>query len=127
MDKSKIRDFQIKRQKSFDERYRSTSRILHKYPGRIPIYIEAASQAVDDLDKHKYLVPRDLSMGQFIFMVRKRLTLNPNMAIFVFVVNEANPQGILANTSTMIGELYNDYAETDGLLYMVYNIENTYG
>jgi GABA(A) receptor-associated protein len=126
---SKAFEFQIKREKSFEERYHTTVRILQRYPGRVPIYIEKAKGAsgVVDLEKNKYLVPREFTMGQFLFTVRKRLSLKPSEAIFVFVVNGANPQGILANTSTFLSELYNNYADEDGMLYMVYNIENTYG
>ena len=28
---------------------------------------------LDDIDKCKYLVPKDMTMGQFLFVIRKRI------------------------------------------------------
>ena len=35
----------------------------------------------------RYLVPADLSVGQFVYVVRKRIKLGAEKAIFVFVKN----------------------------------------
>lgn len=33
----------------------------------------------------RYLVPKDLTVGQFVYVVRKRIKLSAEKAIFVFV------------------------------------------
>lgn len=38
-----------------------------------------------DIDKKKYLVPSDLTCGQFVYVIRKRLKLPAEKAIFLFV------------------------------------------
>jgi GABA(A) receptor-associated protein len=42
----------------------------------------------------RYLVPADLTVGQFIYVVRKRIKLSPEKAIFVFVKDTLPPTGI---------------------------------
>ncbi|VAI16406.1 unnamed protein product [Triticum turgidum subsp. durum] len=39
------------------------------------------------MEKRKYLVPCDMPVGQFIFILRSRLHLSPGTALFVFVRN----------------------------------------
>lgn len=41
----------------------------------------------------RYLVPADLSVGQFVYVVRKRIKLEAEKAIFVFVKNTLPPTG----------------------------------
>jgi hypothetical protein len=70
------------------ERIRDTQSVLQKYPDRIPIICEKSSIASYDLpeiDKKKYLVPNDLTIGQFVYIIRKRLQLLPQKAIFIFI------------------------------------------
>lgn len=41
----------------------------------------------------RYLVPADLTVGQFVYVVRKRIKLSAEKAIFVFVKNSLPPTG----------------------------------
>lgn len=43
----------------------------------------------------RYLVPRDMSVGQFIHVLSNRLHVAPGRAIFVFVKNTLPPTGII--------------------------------
>jgi GABA(A) receptor-associated protein len=45
----------------------------------------------------RYLVPADLSVGQFVYVVRKRIKLSAEKAIFVFIDNTLPPTGKLSN------------------------------
>ena len=43
--------------------------ILKKYPDRVPVYVTKKTGAdVEDIAKHKYLVPKDMTMGNFIYV-----------------------------------------------------------
>lgn len=100
-----------------------TESILTRYPDRVPVRIDRSeSSNVPDLDKNKYLVPRDMTLGQFVYVIRKRINLNETQAIFVFVNNS-----ILPPTSSMMGQLYDEHKNDDKLLYIVYSGENTFG
>lgn len=100
-------------------------RVLAKYPDRIPVIIHRSSSSgadVPQIDKHKFLVPADLSMGQFQYVIRKRLTLSPEKALFLFVNNAIVPTG------SLISVVYDECRDTDTLfLYITYAMENTFG
>jgi GABA(A) receptor-associated protein len=52
----------------------------------VPVICERAAHAdIMMIDKKKYLVPTDLTVGQFVYIIRKRMKLSPEKAIFVFV------------------------------------------
>ncbi|KAG8385746.1 hypothetical protein BUALT_Bualt03G0077400 [Buddleja alternifolia] len=105
-----------------ERRQAESSRIREKYPDRIPVIVEKAERsAVPDIDKKKYLVPADLTVGQFVYVVRKRIKLSAEKAIFVFVKNMLPP------TASMMSAIYEEYKDEDGFLYMTYSGENTFG
>ena len=41
----------------------------------------------------RYLVPSDLTVGQFVYVIRKRIKVSPEKAIFMFVKNVLPPTG----------------------------------
>ena len=43
----------------------------------------------------RYLVPSDLTVGQFVYVIRKRIKLSPERAIFIFIDNKLPPSGTL--------------------------------
>jgi len=84
--------------------------------------VEKAPKArIGDLDKKKYLVPSDLTVGQFYFLIRKRISLRPEDALFFFVNNVIPP------TSATMGSLYQEHHEEDFFLYIAYSDESVYG
>ena len=105
-----------------ERRQIESSRIREKYPDRIPVIVERAERSdVPNIDKKKYLVPADLTVGQFVYVVRKRIKLSAEKAIFVFVKNTLPP------TAAMMSAIYDEYKVEDGCLYMTYSGENTFG
>ncbi|KAL9298962.1 putative autophagy protein Atg8 ubiquitin [Arabidopsis thaliana] len=107
---------------SLKKRQAEAARIREKYPDRIPVIVERAEKSdVPDIDKKKYLVPADLTVGQFVYVVRKRIKLSPEKAIFIFVKN------ILPPTAAIMSAIYEEHKDEDGFLYMSYSGENTFG
>lgn len=133
--KSKI---PFKSEYPFSVRKNECDRICQKYIDRIPVIVEkhgldstsssdfsnktSKNNEVPALDKRKYLVPQSLTIGQFVYIIRNRIELPPDRAIFVFVNN-----GILPNTSSLMSQLYLEYKDPDGFLYISYAGENTFG
>jgi len=66
------------------------------------------------IDKKKYLVPSDLTVGQFCYVIRKRIKLAPEKAIFIFV-NE-----VLPPTAALMSSIYEEHKDEDGFLYITY-------
>ena len=107
---------------TLEERIAESSRVVIKHPDRVPIIVEAKPNSnLNDLDKHKYLVPKEMTVGQFLYVIRKRLKLKPQQAIFVFVDNKMPP------TSELITTLYERSKNEDGFMYILYSGENTFG
>ncbi len=107
----------------FERRRAEAQNIMSKYPDRIPIIVQMGRGAKDvpPLDKNKFLAPKNMSMGQFIYVVRRRINLPAEKALFLFVAD------ILPTTATTMLELYGTYAEPDGFLYVYYTSESTFG
>ncbi|BBG99993.1 Ubiquitin-like superfamily protein, partial [Prunus dulcis] len=72
----------FKMEHPLERRQAEAARIREKYPDRIPVVVERAEKSdVPEIDKKKYLVPADLTVGQFVYVVRKRIKLGPEKAI----------------------------------------------
>lgn len=113
----------FKARSTFEERSLESLRIRERFPGRIPIIVERSGRSTDIplIDKNKFLAPGDLNVSQFIHVVRRRMQLSSEVALFIFVGNT------LPTTGTLLRELYATYGEPDGFLYMLYSGENTFG
>lgn len=117
------RSFDFKKNNSFEKRIAESKRIKNRYPNRIPIIVSKDNRCkvVDDIDKHKYLVPTDLTIGQFMFVIRKRINLKAEQSIYLF------SKGSLPPTSQLISEIYELNKDDDGFLYITYTGESTFG
>ncbi|KAL2646408.1 hypothetical protein AAZV13_05G053600 [Glycine max] len=69
----------------------------------------------------RYLVPADLTVGQFVYVIRKRIKLSAEKAIFIFVDN------VLPPTGAIMSAIYDEKKDEDGFLYVTYSGENTFG
>ena len=84
-------------------------------------------------------------MGQFIYVIRKRIKLPPERAIFIFVDNVIPPTGASppapprpfsrgapadprdAPAAALMSTVYEVQKDEDGFLYITYSGENTFG
>ena len=103
------------------ERQKESARVREKYNNKIPVIIEALDNTVTPIDKTKFLVPSDMTMGQLLFVVRKRIKLNSVDALFLMVDNRFYPTGAL------LSHVYENEKNEDGFLYVTYCRENTFG
>jgi GABA(A) receptor-associated protein len=108
---------------TFQERTAESRKILEKFPGRIPIIVERAlkDRSTPLIDKNKFLCPGDLTIGQFLFIIRNRIKLPSEKALFVFINDSLPP------TNTLIKQVYHQFRQEDGFLYMAYCGESVFG
>lgn len=107
---------------SFEKRKAESQRLLEKYSTRVPVVVSRCNKSkIEDIDKKKYLVPCDQTIGQMVYVIRKRIKLDEQKAIFVFIEN------VLPPTSALMSEMYNKFKQDDGFLYITYSGENTFG
>merc|ERR1711934_795307 len=112
----------FKTEHTLEKRTAEAKRIRSKYPDRIPVICEKAKGSdIPDIDKKKYLVPADLTVGQFVYVVRKRIKMSAEKAIFIFINN------VLPPTAALMSSIYEDQKDEDGFLYITYSGENTFG
>ena len=80
----------------FEARLDEAQRIKSKFPGRVPIIVERAAKSdLPVIDKNKFLVPGDLTVSQFVFVVRKRLALSPEQSLCVLALSSPERARIL--------------------------------
>ncbi|KMS99141.1 hypothetical protein BVRB_2g047490 [Beta vulgaris subsp. vulgaris] len=98
------------------------TRVREKYPDKIPVIVEKAERSdIPNINKKKYLVPADLTVGQFVYVIRRRIKLSADKAIFIFVDN------VLPSTGAIMSATYEEKKDEDGFLYVTYSGENTFG
>lgn len=121
--KNNITCIPFKEEKALNERVNEYNRITTKYPDLLPVICERmAGSNIPESQRRKYLVPRDITMGQFKYVIRKRIELRPDQALFLFV-----GQSVLAPTNALVTDIHREHADEDGFLYMIYSGENTFG
>ena len=96
---------------------KESERIKVKYPTRMPIIVND-SFLKNKLTKHKYLVPNDLTCGEFMYIIRSRLELNNEEALFMNIQKH-----IPSNSSLMADQ----QVDPDGFMYVDLRLENTFG
>jgi len=113
----------FKKEHEFSVRQKEAHRILKKYPDRIPVICERDNNKSDipELEKKKFLLPRDLKMVEFIFIVRNKMKIDNRFALFFTI------SGNIPNSTQTMHNLYEEYKDRDGFLYVIYTSENTFG
>ena len=111
----------FKKKYTFEKRKSESEKILVKYPNRIPIIVERYNKGAPEIDRKKYLAPEDLSLANFLYVIRKRLHLTPEKSIYLFINNKLLPM------SKLLGEIYDSNSDEDGFLYIKYCEESTFG
>ena len=103
--------------------YMTQERIKEKYTDRIPVIVEKknVSDGLPDIDKKKFLVPQDITVGQMAYVIRKRIKLQPEQALFIVCNGKMPP------TSELLSGLYEREADSDFFLYLSYVGEVAYG
>ena len=117
-------NFNYKSVKTKEERIEEFNKISKNNPDKIPIICEKASKSkIKKIDKTKYLVSGDLTVAQFTSLIRKKLNLEQEKALFLLV----KARNALTGNDTM-SDVYRKYKdEEDGFLYIVYASELVWG
>jgi len=112
----------FKKKYSFDARLAESTKIIEKYSERIPIIVAKDKRSnLENIDKNKFLAPEDLTVAQFISVIRKRIKLSEHEAMYIFINNT------LPTTSSSLGTIYQQSKDDDGFLYITYCAENVFG
>ena len=111
-----------KKEKSLEDRKKESANILSKYSGHIPVIVDKDPKCkLPDIERQKFLVPSDLTIGHFIYVVRKRINIQATETIFLFVNKRLPPSNM------SMGNLYSDNKDEDGFMYCTYSSDTAYG
>jgi hypothetical protein len=101
------------------ERQLIAEKLITKYPNKIPVILKHQQ---NKLNRTKYIVPADITIGKMINHVRK---MNPSLksseSLFFFIDN------ILLSGNSSLSSLYQKHKSHDCFLYIICATENTFG
>ena len=117
----KIEKSNFRSKHSFEKRLNESKWIIEKYPDRVPIICERITNNVPQVDRKKYLCPGDLSLANFMYVIRKRMNLSPEKSLYLFVNDKMIP------CSSLLASIYDSEKSDDGFLYINYGGESTFG
>ena len=106
---------------ALEDRQKEANTMLERFSDRVPVIVEARNERAPPIDKRKFMSPRDLNFSQLMYVIRKRLSMRPEQALFFFINNT------MVIPNMIVGEAYEKYKDDDGFLYMKYDLENTFG
>ena len=141
-------NWQYKQEHSLEQRRFESERIRRRYPDRIPVIVQPSLSSstlsspslfrsftssstssschevtLTRLENEKFLVPSELSFGQFAYNIRRRLRLRAEHALF-FYIGSHGKQPMLSSTMEI---LYNEHKDLDGFLYVCFADEKVFG
>ncbi|KAG5886291.1 hypothetical protein JTB14_001510 [Gonioctena quinquepunctata] len=98
--------------------------IRNRFPSKIPVIVQRFPKEthLPHLDKSKFLVPQEITMSQFQTIIRNRIRLNSNQALYLLVNNKS-----MMSLSLTMAEVYSEHVDVDGFLYVTYASQEVFG
>ncbi|CAH1999969.1 unnamed protein product [Acanthoscelides obtectus] len=98
--------------------------IRNRFPTKIPVIVQKfyKENHLPNLDKSKFLVPQEITMSQFQTIIRNRIRLSKNQALYLLVNNRS-----MMSQSLTLAEVYAEHADSDGFLYVTYASQEVFG
>jgi len=97
--------------------------ILKKYPNKVPLVIHHNK---NKKKLHKFIIPSDSSIMDLLYIIRKRVNLEPEQAIYIYV-NTPTGKSNLLSSNLILSSIYKENKLDNGLLYFIYAEENLFG
>lgn len=97
--------------------------IKTKYPNYIPVLVKTIDKSLE-LSKNKFLISGDITVGQFMHIIRKKIVtkLNSSQSLYIFVNNKIPPATFLMHN------VYQEEKEPESeMLIITICKENTFG
>ena len=116
-------EFKYKKEKSLEERRKEYQKIIEEHPGKIGVICQKAPKSkIQEAEKSKYLINQEMNITNFTSLIRKRLNMDKEDALFFLV----NGKKVLSGNET-IQDIYDKYKDEDGFLYIAYASEEVWG
>ena len=101
----------------------NVEKIREQYPNKVPVLVyKSPKSKVPDMERNKFLINGDVTMGQFLYIVRKRISLAPEKALFFLIDGK-----ILPTVSSTMAEVYDAHKNESSLLVLNFQEESVFG
>ena len=116
-------EFKYKKAKTLEERKAEYKKVIEEHPGKIGIICEKSPKSlIKDIEKNKYLIGEELNLAQFNKIIRRKLGMKQEEALFFLVNGKVSITGC-----DPMNEIYEKYKDKDGFLYIAYASEEVWG
>ncbi|CAB1337532.1 unnamed protein product [Coregonus sp. 'balchen'] len=114
----------FKQRKCLATRKHEVFSIRTKFPNKLPVIVERylREKTLPLLNKTKFLVPFELTLGQFLCLLRSKIDLESTQALYLLVSERS-----MSCMSSSMGEVYSQYSDPDGFLYITYASQDMFG
>ncbi len=111
---------------SFYTREKESKNIIEQNPNKVPIIcLKDPKSNLTETKKTKYLLDKNFTISQFTALIKTKLKLNSNEALFL-VAKKGNKSNALAGDVPM-SQVYEEFKEKDGFLYIFYTSKEIWG
>lgn len=107
-----------------EERMDTVKRIRKRHPDKFVLILEAPGFILDTQRKRhyiKFLAPFQMSVGEFLYKLRKNIRLYPEETVYLYVNNE------IPMTSSLLSDVYRTHMSPDFHLYMKVEKQAVFG
>jgi GABA(A) receptor-associated protein len=105
-----------------EKKQREVHILTSRYPSKLAVIVHTKNKQAPLLKKCKFLVDRQITISEFMHIIRKYMDLQQNESIFLFTESNTIPP-----SSSNFDVLYKEHKNQDGFLYLEYSVENTFG
>ncbi|XP_026332290.1 uncharacterized protein LOC113239474 [Hyposmocoma kahamanoa] len=98
--------------------------IRHRFPNKIPLYVSRyeREREVPALGRNKFLVPQELTMSQFLYIISTKLKLRDTQSLYLLVNDK-----VLVSHSLTMAQAYEQFRGPDGYLHITYAAQQVFG
>lgn len=114
----------FKLEHSYDVRLKKSASIMTKHGDSIPIIVERNTDMDPQLKgKNMFLIKNDCTLGQFIKQMRRHIEVDPHDTLLVTMGGSS----VYPVISSVMKDLYTEYKDEDGFLYINYGKSPMFG
>ena len=109
---------------TYSKRVELSERIRNRHYSKVPVIVDRAANTpnLPLLEKQKYLTPQHFTMANFTNEILQQLPVQEQSHICFYVGN-----GVRAMPAMLMQQVYEQYKDTDGFLYVTYGEHKTFG
>jgi GABA(A) receptor-associated protein len=107
---------------SLQKKLNENANLSKRYPSKIPVIIYTRNKNISEPEKCKFLIDKNVSIAEFLTVLRKYVKLDPTESIYLFTEDNSIPP-----SSHLMSQVFDAHKNEDNFLYLEYTLESTFG